>query len=375
MNKTLLQVYSKFHLNSWFLACFASLVFVMGCTATKPTEPAAEAAKTAGTEPVKKGNVTLAIWPAYITPEMIQEFETTTGYSLTVSNFSSNEELLGKLQAGASGYDVIVPSDYMVLVMQKLELIQKLDRSKIENLSQVDPRFVGKSYDPNLEYSAPYGWGTTGIAYNSEVFPKGIKGWKDLLNNPKAKGKFSLLDDSRETIAAALKANGLSLNSSKPEDLAKAKALLIQARSQIKAFHSEPYQLLVQGEVVAAHAYSSDALRASAKTKGKIKYTLPEEGGTYWVDALAIPKGATNIEGAHELINFLLSSKINTQKSINVFTAPVLKDAANLLPVALKNDSTFIPTEAALKNFEMLEDLGDQTALWDRVWTEIKASK
>lgn len=373
MNKTVLQVYSKFPTS--LLALASTLILWVGCTGNKTAEQPAEATSTAATTTSKKGNVTLAIWPSYITPEMIQEFETTTGFTLTVTNFSSNEELLGKLQAGASGYDVIVPSDYMVLVMQKLDLIQKLDRSKIANFSSVDPRFSGKSYDPGLDYSAPYGWGTTGIAYNSEVFPQGIKSWKDLLNNPKAKGKFSLLDDSRETIGAALKAKGLSLNSSKPEDLAKAKALLIEARGQIKAFHSEPYQLLVQGEVVAAHAYSSDALRAGAKSKGKIKYALPEEGGTYWVDALAIPKGATNIEGAHQLINFLLSSKVNTQKSINVFTAPVLKDAAQLLPPELKNDTSFIPSETALKNFEMLEDLAEQTALWDRVWTEVKASK
>ncbi len=371
MNKTKTVVYSILNQARLLIPAAAwttlavSFGLLLGCTAKTPSS----------SNDTRPTSVTLAIWPSYITPEMITDFETKTGFKLVVANFASNEELLGKLQAGASGYDVIVPSDYMVLVMRKLGLIQKLGKQKIPNSQSLDQQFAQKNYDPGFEYSVPYGWGTTGIAYNSEKLPKGVKSWNELFSQPNLKGHFSLLDDSRETIAAALKSQGLSLNSTDDQSLSKAKTTLIAVRSRVKAFNSEPVELLVTGEVWAAHAYSSDAHRAQEKSKGKIRFTTPSEGGTLWIDTLAIPSGAKNLDGAHALINYLLDSQVNLTKSLKVFTAPVLKDAASLLPLSLRNDRSFLPEPAVLSKFEMMEDLGEGTVKWDRVWTEVKAAR
>jgi spermidine/putrescine transport system substrate-binding protein len=318
--------------------------------------------------------VNLAIWSNYVSPELLKAFKDKTGIDVQVSNYSSNEELLAKLQAGATGFDVAVPSDYMVSVMAHTNLILELDRSKIPNAKSLDPKYLNKGFDPGNKYSVPYDWGTTGIAVNRTVFKGKLKGWKDLFNNPELKGKFTLLDDVRETLGAALKSEGFSLNSKNPAELEKAKKVLLGLRSRVKGFTSEPMMPLVNGETAVAHVYMSDALQAARETQGKIEYLVPEEGATLWIDNLVIPKGAPHIEEAHAFINFLLepSSSVETVKSVLV--SPTVQGVRALLSPELQKNSSLFPTDAILKKCEMIEDLGDSLAAWDRVWTEVKAS-
>jgi spermidine/putrescine transport system substrate-binding protein len=317
--------------------------------------------------------VNLAIWSNYVNQDMMDAFEKKTGIKVQMSNYSSNEELLAKLQAGASGYDVVVPSDYMVFAMSKLGLLRSLDYSKLPNAKEISTRYLKLQFDPTNQYSVPYDWGTTGIAINRSLYKGQIKGWKDLFNNPDLNGRLTLLDDVRETIGAALKAQGFSLNSKNPEELEKAKQLLFKVRPRIKAFTSEPMMPLVNGETAVAHAYMSDALQARKQSGGKIEYIIPEEGATLWIDNLVIPTGALHVEEAHELINFLLEAKSNAQTVTSVFVAPTNKDTFALLPPSLQSDPALFPKEAVLKKLEMLQDIGDSLTLWDRIWTEVKA--
>jgi spermidine/putrescine transport system substrate-binding protein len=317
--------------------------------------------------------VNLAIWSNYVSPETMAAFEKKTGIKVQMSNYSSNEELLAKLQAGASGYDVVVPSDYMVFAMSHLGLLQKLDYAKIPNSSEVSAQFLKKGFDPSNEFSVPYDWGTTGIAINTSSYKGQIKGWKDLFNNPDLAGKMTLLDDVRETVGAALKSLGYSLNSKNPAELAEAKELLFKVRPRVKAFTSEPMMPLVNGETAVAHAYMSDALQARKQTGGKIEYIIPEEGATLWIDNLVIPKGATHVEEAHALINFLLEAHSSAATVMSVFVAPTGKDTLALLPTELQNDPALFPKGAVLEHLEMLQDLGDSLSQWDRIWTEVKA--
>lgn len=323
--------------------------------------------------PGAKRQVNLAIWSNYASPELLKDFETKTGITVQVSNYSSNEELLAKLQAGASGYDVAVPSDYMVLAMDHLGLLTELDHQKIANESKIDKRFLKKPYDPSNRVSLPYDWGTTGIAVNRDIYKGEIKGWKDLFTQESLKGKFTLLDDVRETLGAALKSQGLSLNSRNPSDLARAKAVLVGARARVKGYTSEPMMPLVNGETAVAHVYSSDALQARRETGGKIEYILPEEGGTLWVDNLVIPKGAPHLVEAHEFINFLLEATSAVQTTQSVRVGPVVDGVKALLTADLQRDNVLFPAATVLTRFEMMEDLGDALPAWDRAWTEVKA--
>ncbi|MGZ3689705.1 MAG: polyamine ABC transporter substrate-binding protein, partial [Bdellovibrionota bacterium] len=316
--------------------------------------------------------VNLAIWSNYVSPELLAEFEKRTGIKVQISNYSSNEELLAKLQAGASGYDVAVPSDYMVFAMSKLGLLQRLDYSRLSNAKSLDSHYLKKQYDTENKYSIPYDWGTTGIAVNRETYKGSLKGWNDLFNNPALAGKFTLLDDVRETLGMALKAQGFSMNSKDPAQLAKAKELLMKVRVKVKAFTSEPMMPLVNGETAVAHAYLSDALQAKKQSGGKIDYVLPEEGCTIWIDNLVIPTGATHLQAAHQFINFLLEPRSNVSTVMSVFVSPANKEAMGLLPKEfVASNKILFPTDAQLKKCEMIQDLGESLSLWDRIWTEV----
>ncbi len=320
--------------------------------------------------------VNLASWSNYVSPELLADFEKRTGIKVQISNYSSNEELLAKLQAGASGYDVAIPSDYMVFAMGKLGLLKPLDFSLLTHSKSLDPKFLKKSFDPENKISVPYDWGTTGIAVNRALYKGEMTSWKNLLQNKDLEGKFTLLDDGRETIGATLKMLGLSLNTKNPSDIQKAKDFLIQTKARVKGFTSEPLMSLVNGETAVAHAYVSDTLQARRKSGGeKIEYVIPGEGCTLWIDNLVIPTGAQHLKEAHEFINFLLEAKSNVSTVMSILVAPANREAFSLLPREIQTNSALFPSSKVMAKMEMMEDLGQATNLWDRVWTEVKAGK
>lgn len=318
--------------------------------------------------------VNLAIWTNSIAPEILEKFEKSTGIMVRVSNYSSNEELLAKLQAGADGYDIAVPSDYMVLVMKNLGLIQSIDGSRISQLSDLNPKVLKQYYDPKNEFSLPFGWGTTGIAVNKKMVKSEIRGWKDLFETKELAGKYTLLDDVRETLGAALRSQSLSLNTKDKADLEKGKKILVDAKSHVKGFTSETLAGLVNREMAVAQAYSCDALLASSQTKGDVQYVIPVEGCTLWIDNLVMPKGAKNIEAAYQLMNFLLSPEVAASRTRLLFSAPANLKSLSLLSEDLRNNKGLFPDDKVLAKCEMVQDLGESMALWERIWTEVKAN-
>jgi spermidine/putrescine transport system substrate-binding protein len=318
--------------------------------------------------------VNLGIWSNYLTPEAINGFERRTGIHVQVSNYSSNEELLAKVQAGGSDFDLIVPSDYMVYAMARMGLLRPLDLKKLPHAQGLDPRFLKKAFDPENKYSLPYDWGTTGIAINRSLYAGEVRGWRDLFEKPDLAGKISLLDDAREVIGAALKAQGFSLNSRNPAELAQAKSLLMKARGRVKLFTSETLNTLTHAETASSQAYVTDALQARRATGGKVAYVLPVEGGTLWLDNLVIPAQAPHPDEALALMDFLLEPKTVVAAVTQLFVSPANAEALTLLPETLRTDPLLLPTSAALAKFEMIEDLGDLAPAWDRLWTEFKSS-
>lgn len=316
--------------------------------------------------------VNMATWGNYMAPKVVEEFEKKTGIKINISLYSSNEELLAKLQAGASGYDLAVPSDYMVSVMIKLGLLHPIDWTQLPEGKKLDAQYLKLSYDPKNEFSVPWDWGTTGIAINRSITQEKIESWKDLFTNSKIQGKFTLLDDVRETVGAALKMKGHSLNTTDASALAEAKGVLAGIRTKVKAFTSEPMSGIVSGEIAVAHMYSSDALQARQKTQGKIEYLIPKEGATLWIDNLVIPRGAKNLKEAHELINYLISAEVAHVNVAALFVGATNPGVMSLLPKELQKDPLLFPAPATHKKLEMLNDLGEGIGAWDRIWTEIK---
>lgn len=290
-----------------------------------------------------------------------------------MTNYSSNEELLAKIQAGAGGIDLAVPSDYMVGILIKQNLLMPLEASQIKHRGDIDPAFMAQSYDPQNTYSLPYAWTTTGIAIQKELFPGEIPSWKALLETPALKGKVSLLDDVREVLGMALKAQGHSLNSQSETEVKAAQEWLSKNKAQIKQFRSDIIDPLLRKEVSAAQAYGTEALQAWRKSGGKIQYVLPEEGGAYSIDNFVIPKGAAHVAEAHALIDFFLTPANNVKFVQKILAGPVLKGTRELLPADLKNLPGLFPSPEQLQKFQKIEDLGPATRLYDRAWTEIKS--
>lgn len=254
-------------------------------------------------------------WTEYLPEDILKEFEKLYGVKVNYDTYSSNEEMHTKLKAGGVGYDVVFPSDYMVQVLTREGLLEKLDHSRIPNMTNLEDRFRDLPFDPKNEYSIPYMWGTTGIAYNTEVVKvDSIKGWADLWR-PEFKDKLVLSDDPREVIGMALRLNGHSLNSTDAGALEQAKQKLLELKPNIKAYNSDsPKDLLLGGGVVAGVVWSGEAAKAMEENP-KIRYVIPSEGSTIWMDNMTIPKGAPHRYTAEVFINFLLDPTVSARLS------------------------------------------------------------
>ena len=315
-------------------------------------------------------------WSDYIDPEVYKLFEKRTGIKIVEDTFSSNEELLAKLQAGATGYDLIVPSDYMVDTMVKKGMLATLDKSLIPNMKNIDPKFANPPYDPGLKHCIPYQWGTTGIGYLDNKVKPAPTSWDDIFNPDKIKkykGQITMLDDEREVIGAALKYLGYSLNDTDPKHLEQAKEVLIKQKPYLHSYDSDQFEdLLAAEETVLAHGYSGDFLMGKEDNE-HIQYVVPKEGGTLWVDNVCIPATSKNKVAAEMFMNFILQPKIAAMISnYNHYASP---DAAafQYLDDDLKNDPAVYPPKEVMERLEIIKNLGDAEPLWDKIWTEVKS--
>ncbi|MCX7978109.1 MAG: spermidine/putrescine ABC transporter substrate-binding protein [Bdellovibrionaceae bacterium] len=314
----------------------------------------------------------LAIWENYISPEMLADFKSQTGIEVRTTHYSSNEELLAKVQNGNSGIDVAVPSDYMVSIMSALGLLEKLDHSKITNIKNLLPEVSNLPFDPGNSFSVPYAWTTSGIAFNRKLLKNPPTSWSDFFAHPEYKGRLAMLDDMRESTAAALKKLGYSVNTTKEDELAAAANLLAEQKKRIKLFTSEVITALTNKEVALAQAYSSDALQARAATKGEIEFIIPKEGATQAIDSLVILKGGKNREAAHKFLNFLLEKENNLAFVKVKFGRPVVRGVKELLPPELQKDPALFPPPDTEKNLERIIDLKENNALYEKIWNNLK---
>ena len=341
-----------------------------------PTAVPATAVPTATSAPQLAKELHVYNWSEYIDPQIYADFEAEFGVKVIEDTFASNEDLLAKLQAGATGYDVIVPSDYMVTIMVNLDLLSPLNYDNIPNFANIGAKFRDPPYDPGNKYSVPYQWGTSGIGYDTNVFAEPPDSWGYFFDPALASqysGKMSMLNDGRETIGAALKYLGYSLNSTDPAQLEEAKQLLLQQKPWIKAYDSEAFEdLLAAGETVLAHGYSGDFFMAAVEAE-QIGYVIPKEGATIWADNLCIPRTANSQYTAEVFINYLLRPEVNAKISnFTWYASP--NDAANqFISAEILEDPAIYPPQEVMDKLEFIRDVGEATTLYDRIWTEIKS--
>ena len=304
---------------------------------------------------------------------MFEDFEKKTGIGIVESNFASNEEMLAKIQAGAEGYDIIIPSDYMVTVMSNLKLLAPIDKSKIPNLANVETALMAQPHDPKNQWSVPYSWALVGIIYKTDKVSSPIESYRDFFTRDELLHRFSILDDSREMIASALKSGGQSANTTDEHVLRQVRSSILEIKKRAREFNSAPTSQLLQGDLLAAQIYSNEALRLTIKDP-RFKFILPADGFTMSIDNMAIPQSSKQKDLAYRLINYLLDPSVNLKFATNVLTAPVVKGVYERLSVTLRSQPAIGPLQSIAPNAEMLHDLGNSTTQYDRIWTEIKAS-
>jgi spermidine/putrescine transport system substrate-binding protein len=313
-------------------------------------------------------------WADYVAKSTIPTFEKQTGIKVTQDFFSSNEELLAKLQAGGTGYDVIVPSDYMVSIMIKSDILEPLDMSKIPNFKNVGENFRGLPYDPQNEYSVPYQWGTTGILYNKKVLGTLEPSWEPMWD-PAHKGKIGMLNDPRETPGAALYKLGYSVNTTDQEKLDEAKAELEKQKPLLRGYFDSTQNMpsVMNGDLLLGHVFSGDAFLAMSENED-LDYLIPKPGATRWTDNMAIPKGAEHPDNAHKFINYILSadagatlSNYTYYNTPNAAALPKIDDALKKLPGYTLGSSVF-------KRLQVIEDVGEATRRYADLFTAVKSS-
>jgi spermidine/putrescine-binding protein len=348
------------------------------------TEPPADTEAPAETEaaepsmPEPANEIVIYHWSEYIDPEIYTMFEDEFGITVVEDNFSNNEELLAKLQGGATGYSLIVPSDYTVSIMKEEGLLASLDHANIPNLANLSEQFQTVPYDPGNEFCAPYQWGTTGIGYLSDQVDEPTS-WSVIFEpdpNSPTYGRTTMLDDVRESFAAALVYLGYDINTTDEAQLEEAKLLLIQAKAGLAGYDSDTYEdLVASGENLMAHGWNGDFLIAQEENEN-LAYVVPEEGGVIWVDNICIPSTVSPEEklAAEMFIDFLLRPDIGALLSeYNYYASPNQAAEAELEEDFL-NDPAVYPTEEVRSRLQYITPVGEMESVYQRLWDEVKAA-
>ncbi|MGD9424257.1 spermidine/putrescine ABC transporter substrate-binding protein PotF [Pantoea sp. NSTU24] len=334
-------------------------------------------------------------WSDYISPDTVPNFEKQSGIKVVYDVFDSNEVLEGKLMAGSTGYDVVVPSSSFLARQLQSGVFQPLDKSKLPNYKNLDPALMEKvaQHDPGNKYAIPYLWGTTGIGYNIDKVKAAlgtdapVNSW-DLVLKPENLEKLkscgvSFLDAPEEIFATVLNYLGKDPNSADAKEYSGAATdLLLKLRPNIRYFHSSQYiNDLANGNTCVAIGWSGDILQAknradAAKNGVHLGYSVPKEGALAFFDMMAIPKDAKNLDGAYAWLNYIMDPKVIADVSNKMNYANGNKASLPLINADIRNNPGIFPTPEAMSKLFVLKV---QDPKLDRVrtraWTKVKSGK
>ncbi|SRR5699024_142173 len=307
-----------------------------------------------------KSSITIFNWGEYIDPALLKQFEQQTGIQVIYETFDANESMLTKIEQGGTTYDIAIPSEYMIEVMQEKSLLQPLQKDLLSNIKHIDPYFLNLPFDPHNQYSIPYFWGTVGIAYNPTLLDgQTFTSW-DHLWDPSLRNEILLVDSAREVMGMGLNSLHYSLNSIDHQELEAAAHKLYQLKPNVKAvIGDEGVQLMIQNEASVALTWSGQAAQMMDEND-EIEYVIPEEGSNIWFDNIVIPTTASNIEGAHAFINFLLDPKVAAQNAEYVGYATPNLTALQYIEDEIVSDERFYPKETVRQRLEVYRNLGLQ---------------
>ncbi len=332
-------------------------------------------------------------WTDYIGETTLADFQSSSGIKVIYDVFDSNETLEGKLLAGRTGYDVVVPSNHFLARQVKAGAFLKLDRAQLPNWKNLDPKLLAllEKNDPGNEHSVPYLWGTNGIGYNVDKVKQvlgidHIDSWAVLFEPENLKKLtqcgVSMMDSADEVFPAILNYMGMDPRSEKAEDYKKAEEKLLSIRPYITYFHSSKYVSdLANGDICVAFGYSGDVFQAAnrakeAKNGVNIAYSIPKEGANLWFDLLAIPADAGNTREAHAFINYLLDPQVIAKVSASVGYANPNPAAKQYMDPELVNNPEVYPSQEVLDKLYISSTPPQSIMrLMTRSWSKVKSNK
>lgn len=320
------------------------------------------------------GELNLYNWTDYISPDLLKRFEAETGITVNLDNFDSNETMLSKLQAGGANYDVVVPSDYMVAQMIELGLLQEVDPAAFPNGSFIKPEFMDVYFDPGRKYSAPYMYGTTGIAYDPTKAGGEIDSWVDFFDaDSPAAGKIGTLNDQVELVHAALRAVGAEPCSVNRDDYVKVEKLLLDWKPNVAVINSDGViGRMASGEQTVHMMWNGAFTRAQADN-ANLEYVYPSEGLNLWSDNFAVPVGAQNVDNAKIFINWMMDPK-NIGEATNFvgYDNGITGSGEFMLPELSASDAVIIPEEFKALAAPVPGCSVEAIDLYDAVFTSFK---
>ncbi|MBR1707415.1 MAG: ABC transporter substrate-binding protein [Clostridia bacterium] len=309
-------------------------------------------------------------WGDYIDMDTIRQFEKETGIDVIYEVYETNEDMYARIANGKASYDVIFPSDYMVERMIRENRLTEINWDNIPNVKNIDPRFMSQSYDPENKYSVPYTWGTMGILYNADMVEETPTSWETLMDE-RYEDSIYMLNSPRDTLGIALIMCGYDLNSTNPDELEAAKQLLIRQKPLVQGYVvDEVKDKMIRGEAAVALVWSGDATYCMPENED-LNYVVPVEGSNIFFDAVCIPSNAKNVSAAEKFIDFLCRPDIAATNYEYVGYAIPNQAAIELMGEEEYNESPVNnPPQEILDKCQVFKYLGEDTKIYDQVWTE-----
>lgn len=320
-----------------------------------------------------QGELNLYNWGDYINPAVLERFSEETGIEVTLDTYGSNEEMLAKIQAGATGYDIVFPSVHMHDVMFQLGLLAETGIGDHPDFDNIDPQFIRAQTDPDAQYCLPYAWGNVGIVYNKEAAGE-IQGWEDFFALGDEGKKIILLDDLRETIGIGHIMNGTSVNSTDETEVQAAADYVLDNIDAVSAFSYDSIPLVTSGDVAAAHWYVGANIFV-AENPDILGYIIPEEGATMYQEDMCVLASAPNKENAVRFMEFYLQPEIAALNVEQQMNGTPNVPAQEMIPAEIAENPTIYPPQDVIDQLQIFEDLGRDLQLYNREWTRIKTAQ
>jgi spermidine/putrescine transport system substrate-binding protein len=313
------------------------------------------------------------MWSDYIEPAIIEKFEKKYHCKVVLDTYDSNEAMYAKIKLGASGYDLIFPSNYFFDILNRQNMLQPIHYETLPNYKNLDPSYLKFTNPTTSSFGVPYMVSLAGVAYRKDRIDFLEPSW-GVFSKAQYKGRMTILNDLREAIGAALKYLGYSINSSEPKQIKEATDLLIKWKKNIAKFESEQYKNgIASAEYLIVQGYSGDVLQVMQENPN-VGFFYPEQGTIMSLDYLAIPRSAPNAELAHAFINFLLDGDIAAENiAFTYFLSPNLA-AYEKLNSTLRQNPILFPPERVLQSIELIQNLEQAYFLYIKAWEEIKSA-